>query len=579
MAFDWNSFTTNFLNTISTGINQRVEAQKDEKDLLDEEYKQAQVVFKNRKKLVNNGIMLAGQARNLGASPQQIKAAISSGENGLPNFVKGLTKYSAAKGGGTLSFSEVDTLVEGAELFEEGDVKEFLERSYGLLANEQDMSVPTDERTTFQKLLAVDPKKAARVGYDPNRMSMIELARQDAYDSLASDRASVYLTVDQATANVYDPVDTYDKYLRQKESALSDLRKTELYKKSLGEGEQQGLEDKAELMVVKKFYKLYGDDFLSDIQSMSKNPLIEGLVAQAEADEKDDLKKSVLSSKLKSAIAADQGNTITEVKDGTTLKYNVDANGKLIGNIFFSRIKADGTMINEELDSEDTSVLETLKKRGFNFDTMYEDDGSIDAAIRAIPEPSFLFPGQEITEEVLPPAELGGQMAPQADERRDADPEIEIPETKVDPKDTPSLFDDIGQFFREGGLSGRAEKRRREEKEQEEAKPKITVYSTQNLGGQSFSVTPDGKVYINDAETGDPKSEVTDSAVTESVLNQSKERTTLVINTFVKDARDKGILNDKDKLLAYWNRFSGKNRLSPYITKTVIDELIKQLEL
>ena len=149
MAFDWNSFTTNFLNTISTGINKRLEAQDDEKELLDEEYKQAQVVFKNRKKLVNNGIMLAGQARNLGASPQQIKAAISSGENGLSNFVKGLTKYSAAKGGGTLSFSEVDTLVEGAELFEEGDVREFLERSYGLLADEQDMSVPTDERLSL----------------------------------------------------------------------------------------------------------------------------------------------------------------------------------------------------------------------------------------------------------------------------------------------------------------------------------------------------------------------------------------------------------------------------------------------
>jgi len=58
MAFDWNSFTTNFLNTVSTGINERLEAQDDEKDLLDEEYKQAQVVFKNRKKLVNNGHLI-----------------------------------------------------------------------------------------------------------------------------------------------------------------------------------------------------------------------------------------------------------------------------------------------------------------------------------------------------------------------------------------------------------------------------------------------------------------------------------------------------------------------------------------
>jgi len=578
MAFDWNSFTTNFLNTISTGINERVEAQKDEKDLLDEEYKQAQVVFKNRKKLVNNGIMLAGQARNLGASPQQIKAAISSGESGLPNFVKGLTKYSAAKGGGTLSFSEVDTLVEGAELFEEGDVKEFLERSYGLLADDQDMSVPTDERTTFQKLLAVDPKKSARVGYDPNRMSMIELARQDAYDSLASDRGSVYLTVDQSTANVYDPVDTYDKYLRQKESALSDLRKTELYKTSLGENEQDDLENKAELMVIKKFYKLYGDDFLSDIQSMSKNPLIEGLVAQAEADEKEDIKNSVLSSKLTDAIAADQGTLIKEVKGNVSIKYNLDTNGKILGDIIFVTPNADGGLVEQPVDPNDKEHIKELTQMGFNFDTMYEDDGTIDAAIADVQKEEQVDP-DFISREVLPPAELGGQMTPQADERRDDDPEIEIPDTKKDPKDTPSLFDDIGQFFREGGLSGRAEKRRREEKKQEEAKPKITVYGTQTLGGQSFTVTPDKKVYINDAKTGAPKSEVTDSAVVESVLNQSTERTTLVINTFVRDARDKKILNDKDKLLAYWKRFSGKNRLSPYVTKTVIDEIIKQLEL
>ena len=159
---------------------------------------------------------------------------------------------------------------------------------------------------------------------------MIELARQDAYDSLASDRGSVYLTVDQSTANVYDPVDTYDKYLRQKESALSDLRKTELYKTSLGENEQDDLENKAELMVIKKFYKLYGDDFLSDIQSMSKNPLIEGLVAQAEADEKEDIKNSVLSSKLTDAIAADQGTLIKEVKGNVSIKYNLDTNGKIL---------------------------------------------------------------------------------------------------------------------------------------------------------------------------------------------------------------------------------------------------------
>ena len=208
MAFDWSSFTTNFLNTISTGINERLEAADDERDLLNKEYKEAQTVFKNRRKLVGNGIMLAGKARSLGANDMQIKAAISSGEQGLPTFVKALEKFSAAKGGTNLSTSEVDTLVEGAELFETGDVNEFLQRSYGLLADEADRTQLEDSRSTFQKLFAVDPKISARAAFDPDRMSMIELARQDAYDSLASDRGSVYLTVDQAMSNIYDAIDT-----------------------------------------------------------------------------------------------------------------------------------------------------------------------------------------------------------------------------------------------------------------------------------------------------------------------------------------------------------------------------------
>ena len=45
------------------------------------------------------------------------------------------------------------------------------------------------------------------------------------------------------------------------------------------------------------------------------------------------------------------------------------------------------------------------------------------------------------------------------------------------------------------------------------------------------------------------------------------------INTFVKDANDKGILNDKAKLMAYWKRFAGKNRLSAHVIKQVEEEL------
>ena len=60
--------------------------------------------------------MLAGKARGLGANDMQIKAAIASGESGLPNFVKSLSKFTAAKGNVQLGTEEINTLVEGCRV-------------------------------------------------------------------------------------------------------------------------------------------------------------------------------------------------------------------------------------------------------------------------------------------------------------------------------------------------------------------------------------------------------------------------------------------------------------------------------
>ena len=184
-------------------------------------------------------------------------------------------------------------------------------------------------------------------------------------------------------------------------------------------------------------------------------------------------------------------------------------------------------------------------------------------------------------------------MTPQADARRDDDPEIKIP--PADPKSTPSLIDDIRAFSNEGGLAGRAIKRREEERRKEaeeagetveekevsveEAPTDITVYGTTSFGQQNFTVTPDGKVYINDRRSNKPKAEVKDPAVIKGVLEKNKEFVTNAINTFVRDANDKGILNDKAKLMTYWKRFAGKNRLSAHVIKQVEEELTEQLGL
>ncbi len=471
---------------------------------------------------------------------------------------------------------------------------EFLRRSYGL---ESDEDAPTlvDTRGYTRKscFASGDTRTAAKLNFGADRVNMIELARQDAYDSLAPDRGSVYLTTDQA--RVFDVQQGMRDFYREFNTLMDNIEDTNAYKKAitkppvkLPDGSEilatQAIVDNAKAFLLERYVRLGGQSFIDNLNPALVD--IDPSLLELVANEQGIAGNNATSKALIKATAADMGTEIEEVKGNITLKYNVDADGKMLGSITFITPNAEGGLIEKEIDPSNTVQIKELTQMGFNFDTMYEDDGTIEAAIKAIPQPSYLFPGQEITEEVLPPAALGGQMTPLADERRDDDPEIEI--AGADPKSTPSLLDDIGAFFSEGGLSGRAEKRRKEEAGEtveektetvEEAPTDITVYGTTSFGQQNFTVTPDGKVYINDRKTNKPKAEVTDQAVIKGVLEKNKEFVTNAINTFVKDANDKGILNDKAKLMTYWKRFAGKNRLSAHVIKQVEEELTEQLGL
>ena len=639
MAFDWNQFTTNFLNTVSTGINQRVQAAADEKALLDKEYEDARTVFKNRKKLVDNGIMLAGKARALGANDMQIKAAISSGETGLTTFVKALEDFSAKKGGTNLSMSEVDTLVEGAELFEEGDVNEFLRRSYGLLDSESDKIQVEDDRSMLDKLFVTDPTGAARSAYNPDRMSMIELARQDAYDSLASDRGSVYLTVDQATANIYDAIDTNKNFIREFEAAEKLIKNTDAYKKALGEGEQEKMLRDAQLQVMERYINLYGESF---VKGLPQGVVPEELLTIAEVSS-DGIQptRSKLSTMLANAAAADMATTVSEVQGNKTVKYNVDANGLPIGPIVL--VNKNGDMI--EIDQ---SRLPELKQMGFELKdlvvpepaapekTYYLVDGKAVDGVPPRPDlgignvlggiglggkdieeilagerpiPANLRPGQwdelfgdthdpETGERLAAPKGAVGLGSP-TPKGQDQDPNLEGPLASALPQSgfESAASDPQSSMYKDDGTIDEAIRNIPEDSflagepitveklppadvttgRVEEAEPEIQVYSTQTFGRQSFTVTPDGKVYINDRNTGKPKAEVTDPAIKEPVIQQNKEFMQNAIKVFFDDAKERGFVNNKERLLQYWTRFSGKNRLSSYVTEQVRQQINERM--
>ena len=60
---------------------------------------------------------------------------------------------------------------------------------------------------------------------------MIELARQDAYDSLAPDRGSVYLTTDQA--RVFDVQQGMRDFYREFNTLMDNIQDTNAYKQLL----------------------------------------------------------------------------------------------------------------------------------------------------------------------------------------------------------------------------------------------------------------------------------------------------------------------------------------------------------
>jgi len=657
-SFNWDAFTTNFLNTVSAGINQRAAATAEENELLQDEYKEAKVVFNNRKKLVADGMMLAGKARGLGANDMQIKAAIASGESGLPNFVKALSKFTAAKGNVQLGTEEINTLVEGAELFEPNEVNKFLERSYGLLSDEAAVAETEDKRSTLQNIFGVDPVGSARARFDPERMNIIELARQDAYNSLAPDRASVYLTTDTALANVYDSVETFQAFMTEEAYALRQLEKQDYYQTALGEGEQEQLQQQTKARVIAKYAKLYGNDFIKDYKSSGasgNNPYVESLFTDAVVSDDElssnskVLNETDLSKALKDAVVADNGTLQTDaIQDGKyTIKYNVDADGNLIGDINFVKKMSNGMLITNDIDSSDPKNIAELRKQGFvnlpevavtelKVMTYYIKDGKAVDGVPPRPELGIgnvlrgagmdgksrdkILAGEMAIPKTLRPKQwdelFGDTHDPETGERlaapkgavglgsptrkgQDQDPNFQGPLSSALPQSgfTSAASDLETSLYKDDGTIDEAIRNIPEDSSSpdfeyvddegniaeitvEELPPApepepapLNVVSTQEFGRQSFSVTPDGKVYINDRKTGRPKAEVTDPVIKESVLDQNKQFVRGAVNTFFNDANEKGYMNDKARLLEAWKRFAGKNSLSSYVTQKVLQSI------
>ena len=405
------------------------------------------------------------------------------------------------------------------------------------------------------------------------------------------------------------------------------------------EGEQEKMLRDAQLQVMERYINLYGESFVKGLpKGVVPEELL--TIAEVSSDGIQPT-RSTLSTMLANAAAADMATTISEVQGNKTVKYNVDANGLPIGPIVLVNKNGDMVEIDQSRLSELKQMGFELKdlvvpEAPVPEKTYYRKDGEVVDGVPPRPElgignvlggiglggkdieeilagerpiPANLRPAQwdelfgdthdpETGERLAAPKNVVGLGSPTR-KGQDQDPNLEGPLASALPQSgfTSAASDPQSSMYKDDGTIDEAIRNIPEDSflagepitveklppadvttgRVEEAEPEIQVYSTQTFGRQSFTVTPDGKVYINDRNTGKPKSEVTDPAIKEPVIQQNKEFMQNAIQVFFNDAKEKGLVNDKARLLEYWTRFSGKNRLSSYVTEQVKQQINERM--
>ena len=135
-GFDWQSFSTAFMNSVADNITERKDAAKTWKE------QQQELALKNipeaqkRRQLSDKAMGYYNYLSENGATNDQIQAAVSSGADGIVKFAEVMQKAVTLNGGRPLAKNEVSTLITIPEGFEPinidvGGMESLIQRSYG----------------------------------------------------------------------------------------------------------------------------------------------------------------------------------------------------------------------------------------------------------------------------------------------------------------------------------------------------------------------------------------------------------------------------------------------------------------
>ena len=118
MAFNWKAFAASFLEKQTEGIRERRQEAKEFEEEQEELAKQNRRLIAERTNLANSYGQLGQKAMALGATKEQVIAAMASGAQGIQTFYEKLLKAANQKGISTLGPADVEAIIDMPEVFE-----------------------------------------------------------------------------------------------------------------------------------------------------------------------------------------------------------------------------------------------------------------------------------------------------------------------------------------------------------------------------------------------------------------------------------------------------------------------------
>lgn len=212
MAFDWQAFAAGFLNEITEGIEEREEAAEDYKEKQEAAAARNAALINERKMRASEAAQYGKKAMALGASPSQVKTAISSGMTGVKDLADKLQAVANQKGMKKLGVDDIEAIVNMPNIpsvnedlvdmsFDE--LQKFAQQTYGALPRDKTAQQQQEAGVLKQLFGFAEKDRVKKELSETDYMGGMsiadinEMAQQVEYKSLMPDATMTFLDIEQ----------------------------------------------------------------------------------------------------------------------------------------------------------------------------------------------------------------------------------------------------------------------------------------------------------------------------------------------------------------------------------------------